>query len=103
MQKRDWTNVELTGAGVSEKTEVYLTIEDQTTGGWGNVSVDNIVVENALFPSGAPDIRSFTSNPPSLTAPGNVTLEWEVEDAVSLSIDNGVGEVTGLSSKEVAV
>jgi Bacterial Ig-like domain len=48
-------------------------------------------------------INSFTATPPSLPAGGgSVTLNWDVKDATKLSIDAGVGEVTG-SSKTVSV
>jgi chitodextrinase len=48
--------------------------------------------------SQAPVISSFTSTP-ATTAPGNpVTLAWNVSGATSISIDNGVGNVTNLSS-----
>jgi Bacterial Ig-like domain len=50
-----------------------------------------------------PTINSFTATPPSLPAGGgSVTLNWDVKDATSLSIDGGVGAVTG-TSKTVSV
>src|ERR1700733_7691660 len=49
-----------------------------------------------------PVISSFTSTP-TTTAPGNlVTLAWNVSGATSISIDNGVGNVTNLSSITVS-
>ena len=60
---------------------------------WQNTSPAN---------SQAPVISSFTSTPNS-SAPGNpVTLAWNVSGATSVSIDNGVGDVTGRSSITVA-
>jgi len=55
--------------------------------------------------SGAgPSITSFTATPASLPAGGgNVTLSWSVSGASALSIDQGVGDVTGMTSKVVAV
>jgi hypothetical protein len=55
-------------------------------------------------PSGSrPTINSFTATPPSLPAGGgSVTLSWDVRGADSLSVDNGVGTVTG-TSKTVSV
>jgi hypothetical protein len=45
-----------------------------------------------------PTITSFTATPTTLPAGGgSVTLSWDVKDATSLSIDNGVGTVTGTS------
>ncbi|HEX3695385.1 MAG TPA: right-handed parallel beta-helix repeat-containing protein [Polyangia bacterium] len=45
---------------------------------------------------GKPAILTFTATPPNLPAGGGmVTLTWNVTDADSLSIDQGVGAVTG--------
>ncbi|MBI5811320.1 Ig-like domain-containing protein [Allomeiothermus silvanus] len=44
----------------------------------------------------APKISSFTATPASLPAGGgNVTLAWSVSNAKKLSIDPGIGEVSG--------
>src|SRR5215472_2578965 len=52
----------------------------------------------------APSIVFFTATPANLPAAGgSVTLAWSVSGAASLSIDQGVGDVTGLSSKVVSV
>ena len=60
-----------------------------------------------VTPSGGgskPVISSFTAIPASLPAGGgNTTLAWTVTGATSLSIDGGVGDVTGATSKSVAV
>jgi Bacterial Ig-like domain len=46
-----------------------------------------------------PTITSFSASPESLGAGGgSVTLNWEVTNADSLVIDNGVGTVTGTST-----
>jgi Bacterial Ig-like domain len=50
-----------------------------------------------------PIITSFTATPPSLPAGGgSLTLIWDVKDATTLSIDGGVGTVTG-TSKAVSI
>jgi hypothetical protein len=49
-----------------------------------------------------PTITSFTATPSSLPAGGEVTLSWTVTGADTLTIDQGVGTVTG-SSKLVTV
>jgi Bacterial Ig-like domain len=50
-----------------------------------------------------PTITSFTASPSTLPAGGgSVTLSWDVKDATSLSIDNGVGAVTGTSKTVTA-
>lgn len=49
----------------------------------------------------APAILSFSANPSAITAGQTVTLLWSVNGASSVTIDNQVGDVTGLSSKNV--
>lgn len=50
---------------------------------------------------GAPVIASFAAAPAAIVVGQSSTLGWSVTGATSLSIDNGVGSVTGLSSKQV--
>lgn len=50
----------------------------------------------------APTITSFTASPSSLAVDGGtVTLTWTVSGATALSIDNGVGPVTPLTTGTV--
>ena len=50
-----------------------------------------------------PPVVGFFSASPSVVMPGQTTiLSWSVSGAASLSIDNGVGDVTGVSSRTVA-
>jgi len=44
-----------------------------------------------------PTISSFAASPTSITAGASVTLSWSITGATSLSINNGVGTVTGSS------
>lgn len=54
-------------------------------------------------PNNKPAISSFTASPTNLpTEGGSVTLNWDVNNAETLSIDNGVGAVTG-NSQTVSV
>ena len=48
-------------------------------------------------PPAKPAIASFTANPDTLPGAGTSTLSWQVTGADSLSIDQGVGKVTGAS------
>ncbi len=48
-------------------------------------------------PPATPSITGFTTAPSTITAGGSTTLSWTVANAASLSIDNGVGTVTGTS------
>jgi len=50
----------------------------------------------------APVISSFSASPTSIAAGGSSTLSWSVSNATSLSIDQGVGSVTGLTSIAVS-
>jgi hypothetical protein len=53
-------------------------------------------------PPPAPVISSFTVSPNSVVAGSSGTLAWTVSNATTLSIDQGVGVVTGLTSKSVS-
>ncbi len=44
-------------------------------------------------PGYLPVINYFTANPPVISAGGTATLSWNVSDATSITIDNGVGSV----------
>jgi hypothetical protein len=50
-------------------------------------------------PPGSPTIASFTAQPSTLTQAGQVTLSWSVTGADQISIDQGVGPVTGTSTQ----
>lgn len=45
----------------------------------------------------SPVINSFTASPPSITSGGSSTLNWSVTDADTISINQGIGTVTGTS------
>ncbi len=75
-----------TGGGVSKN--IPLTLEITSPGS-----------------SKQPSIVSFTATPSSLSAAGDVKLQWNVTGATSLELDQGVGAVTPLDvgSKTVTV
>lgn len=52
--------------------------------------------------SSAPSINSFTANPPALPLGGTTILSWSVTGGDSLSIDQGIGDVTGANSITVS-
>ena len=59
-------------------------------------------VEQSILPnSSGPTITSFTATPSSVTAGQSTTLSWSVSGASSITIDNGVGDVSTLTSKTV--
>jgi len=47
--------------------------------------------------TGSPTISSFSASPSSISFGGSSTLSWSVSGATTLSIDQGVGVVTGTS------
>jgi len=49
-----------------------------------------------------PTISSFTVSPTSINSGQTATLSWSVTGSTALSIDQGVGTVTGLNSRSVA-
>jgi hypothetical protein len=44
-----------------------------------------------------PVIASFTATPPTISPGGSSTLAWSVTGADAISIDHGIGTVTGSS------
>ncbi len=68
----------------------------QANGGYGGVATSSNSNPAVNIP---PSINSFTATPNSLgTGGGNVTFNWNVVGATSLSINQGVGVVTGSST-----
>ena len=49
-----------------------------------------------------PTISSFSASPSSISSGGATTLSWSVAGAGAISIDNGVGDVSSLTSKSVS-
>ncbi|HEX7597724.1 MAG TPA: hypothetical protein VF518_05880, partial [Polyangia bacterium] len=66
------------------------------TGGAGGSG--STTTGNGGSTSQLPLILSFTATPASLASPGTATLTWQVQNATSLSIDQGVGPVSGSSA-----
>jgi hypothetical protein len=57
----------------------------------------NTVTLSVTPASAAPTITSFTANPTSITSGQSSTLSWSVSGATSLSVNQGVGAVSGTS------
>jgi uncharacterized protein YkwD len=49
-----------------------------------------------------PVISSFTVNPSTITAGQTATLSWSVSGATAINIDNGIGDVSTLTSKTIS-
>jgi len=50
-----------------------------------------------------PQIQSFTASPATLPTNGTTTLRWSVVGATQLSINTGIGDVTGTTSRLASV
>ncbi|MBS1783997.1 MAG: PKD domain-containing protein [Acidobacteria bacterium] len=50
-----------------------------------------------------PSVTSFTASPASISSGQSSTLAWAVTGATSLSLDNGIGDVTGTTSRSVTL
>ena len=61
-------------------------------------SYDN---ERANFGKGGPRISSFLASSNTINENDTVTLTWDIAGAESISIDNGIGDVTDLDEVEV--
>lgn len=55
----------------------------------------------AVPAGGPPAIASFAASPASIVAGEPATLTWQVDEGAQVSIDNGVGDVSGRSSARV--
>ena len=71
--------------------------QDNTAG----QTIDNVVFSHASDGVSLPVIQSFTASPSVIDPGDTVTLAWTVTDAETLSIDQGIGPVTGISTQFV--
>ncbi len=95
------TSVTYTAPTVSLQTSVQ--IKASATGDL-NFSKTLTLTVSPLAATDKPVISSFTATPSTLpSGGGSVLLAWNVVGATSLSIDQSVGDVTGLTSKSIAV
>jgi len=93
--------VALTGprAVTPAATTIYMLTASNTAG--SVTATTQVIVSGATSPpestpspsEGLPVVDYFMANPPSITAGGSTTLGWNVSNATSVVIDNGVGSV----------
>ena len=81
--------------GLSQATAYSYTVSAQDPA--GNSSAQSASVQVTTPPS-APSITSFTAIPGAIIAGQTATLAWATSNATSLTINNGVGTVTSLTS-----
>src|SRR5579864_4046736 len=73
------------------QTTTYLCTATNSTGQTAQQPV-TVTVNNGTG-GGVPIIVSFTANPTSITQGASSTLSWQVQNATTVTIDNGVGNV----------
>jgi hypothetical protein len=95
------TSVTYTAPTVTVQTAVQV---KAASAGDSSFSKTLTITVSPLAATDKPVISSFTATPSTLpSGGGNVLLVWNVAGATSLSIDQSVGDVSGLTSKSVAV
>ena len=95
------SSITYTAPTITVQTPVQI---KATASGDANFSQTLSLTITPVVAGSKPVISSFTASPASLPASGgNTTLAWNVTGATSLSIDQGVGGVTGQTSKSVQV
>jgi hypothetical protein len=77
----------------------------KATNSAGNITATTqIIVTGVSTPvpsTGAPAINYFTASPSTITAGNSATLTWSVSNAVSVTIDHGIGAVAASASRSV--
>ena len=103
---RNGTQIGITSSGVTSWQDTGLissttyTYSVSAQDPAGNSSAQSAGVQ-ATTPQAAPTITSFRATPVAITAGQSTTLSWVTSNATSLTIDNGVGSVTSLTSTVV--
>jgi hypothetical protein len=86
-------NVALTGtrAVAPAATTIYTLTASSSAG--SVTATTQVIVSGAPPSTGLPVINSFIASPSSITVGGSTSLSWNVSNATSVTIDNGVGPV----------
>src|SRR5262249_50598665 len=92
------TGTTYTDTGLGSSTSYTYTVSAYDAAG-NNSAQSAAVIGTTQTPQAGPVITSFTANPTSIGTGGSSTLSWSVSGnpAPTLSINNGVGTVTGTS------
>ncbi|MGB8707216.1 MAG: hypothetical protein WCD72_04615, partial [Dehalococcoidia bacterium] len=88
-------NVALTGTrGVVPAATTIYTLTASSAAG-SITATTQVIVTGATppTPTSLPVINSFTASPSSISLGGSTSLSWNVSNATSVTIDNGVGAV----------
>jgi uncharacterized protein YkwD/chitodextrinase len=85
---------------------IGLAYSSKSTYGWYWTTDFGAVVDQTLSnpppPASVPSIASFTATPSTVTAGQSATLSWSVTGASTLTINNGVGDVSRVTFETVA-
>jgi hypothetical protein len=109
-----WADIDMDVGGGTKTRTIWTLTSEAGGGGGGEVLYTPIVIDPGYTPTivtlpifnptatNPPIIASFAALPASLPFGGGLTnLSWTVTGANSLSIDQGVGDVTGLTNINV--
>jgi len=87
-------SVALTGSrAVSPSVTTTYTLTASSSSGTVNATTQVIVSGSVPTPTGLPVINSFTASPSIVNLGDSTNLSWNVTNAASVSINNGVGPV----------
>jgi PKD repeat protein len=92
---------DVTGQSAVSVSPTATTTYTLTATGRGGTRTQTVQV-TVTAPMGVPSISAFTATPDTVTAGGSSQLAWSVSGATSITIDNGVGDVTGRNSASVS-
>lgn len=98
-------NVALTGTrSVAPAANTIYTLTASSSAGSVTASTQVIVsgVPSPPAPAALPVINSFTASPSSISLGGSTSLSWNVSNATSVAIDNGVGPVSSAGTTIVS-
>jgi len=86
-------NEALNGSAPVTPSATTTYILTATRGSQSVTAPATVTVNNGTGGSGVPIIVAFTANPTSITQGATSTLSWQVQNATTVTIDNGVGTV----------
>jgi CARDB len=100
-------NVALTGTrGVAPVATTVYTLTASSSSGTATATTQIIVSGTTSTPSPTPGslpiINYFMANPTVISVGGSTTLSWDVSDATSVTIDNGVGSMASAGTAVVS-
>lgn len=75
----------------------YTLLQGQLIGSGGTLTLENLMVLSGTPPL----INSFSANPMTVQAGKSATLTWNVADAVTVTINQGIGAVDAISGSRV--